>query len=118
MTEVNGRNYKVANVTTNTFRLQDLFGNNIDTTNFTTYSSGGAVDEIFEVATPYAAADIFNLRFAQSADIMYFAHPSYAIRTLSRTDHNAWTFATPTINENTTPSLVGTDQLSKCGNIF
>lgn len=109
MTELNGRNYKVANVTTNTFTLQDLFGNDINTTNFTTYTSGGSVDEIFEVATPYAAADIFDLRFAQSADIMYFAHPSYAIRTLSRTDHNAWTFATPTINENTTPSLVGSN---------
>ena len=36
---------------------------------------------------------------------MYFAHPSYAIRTLSRTDHNAWTFATPSINENSTPVL-------------
>lgn len=109
MTEVNGRNYKVANVTTNTFKLQDLFGNNIDTTNFTTYSSGGAVDEIFEVATPYAAADIFNLRFAQSADIMYFVHPSYAIRTLSRTNHNAWTFATATITGSPNPSLSGTD---------
>ncbi len=109
MTELNGRNYKVANVTTNTFTLQDLFGNDINTTNFTTYTSGGAVDEIFEVATPYAAADVFDLRFAQSADIMYFAHPSYAIRTLSRTDHNAWTFATPTINENNTPSLVGSN---------
>ncbi len=109
MTELNGRNYKVANVTTNTFTLQDLFGNDINTTNFTTYASGGAVDEIFEVATPYAAADIFNLRFAQSADIMYFVHPSYAIRTLSRTNHNAWTFATATISGSPNPSLSGTD---------
>ena len=109
MTELNGRNYKVANVTTNTFTLQDLFGNNINTTNFTTYASAGAVDEIFEVATPYAAADIFDLRFAQSADIMYFVHPSYAIRTLSRTNHNAWTFATATITGSPNPSLSGTD---------
>tara|TARA_R100001463_G_scaffold68372_1_gene121874 strand:+ start:400 stop:2403 length:2004 start_codon:yes stop_codon:yes gene_type:complete len=109
MTELNGRNYKVANVTTNTFTLQNLFGTNINTTNFTTYTSGGAVDEIFEVATPYAAADIFNLRFAQSADIMYFVHPSYAIRTLSRTNHNAWTFATATITGSPNPSLSGTD---------
>ena len=109
MTELNGRNYKVANVTTNTFTLQDLFGNDINTTNFTTYASAGAVDEIFEVATPYAAADIFNLRFAQSADIMYFVHPSYAIRTLSRTNHNAWTFATATITGSPNPSLSGTN---------
>ena len=105
MTELNGRNYIVANVSTNTYSLKDLFGNNINSTNYTTYTSGGATDEIYEIATPYASADVFNLRFAQSADVMYFAHPSYAIRTLSRTDHNAWTFATPSINENSTPVL-------------
>jgi hypothetical protein len=50
MTELNGRNYLVANVTTNTFTLQDLFGNNIDTTSFTTYTSGGTATEIYEIA--------------------------------------------------------------------
>jgi hypothetical protein len=109
MTELNGRNYIVANSTTNTYSLQDLFGNDIDSTNYTTYTSGGSTDEIYQQATPYAAADIFDLRFAQSADVMYFAHPSYAVRTLSRTNHNAWTFAIPTINENTTPILTSTD---------
>ena len=105
MTELNGRNYIVANASTNTYSLKDLFGNNINSTNYTTYTSGGSTDEIYQRATPYASADVFNLRFAQSADVMYFAHPSYAIRTLSRTDHNAWTFATPSINENSTPVL-------------
>ena len=109
MTELNGRNYIVANVSTNTYSLKDLFGNNINSTNYTTYTSGGSTDEIYEIATPYASADVFNLRFAQSADVMYFAHPSYAIRTLSRTDHNAWTFATPSITENSTPVLTTSD---------
>jgi hypothetical protein len=66
MTELNGRNYLVANASTNTFTLQDLFGNNIDTTSFTTYTSGGTATEIYEIATPYAEADLFDLRFAQS----------------------------------------------------
>ena len=109
MTELNGRNYIVANASTNTYSLKDLFGNNINSTNYTTYTSGGSTDEIYEIATPYASADVFNLRFAQSADVMYFAHPSYAIRTLSRTNHNAWTFATPSINENSTPVLTTSD---------
>jgi len=109
MTELNGRNYIVANASTNTYSLKDLFGNNINSTNYTTYTSGGSTDEIYETATPYASADVFNLRFAQSADVMYFAHPSYAIRTLSRTDHNAWTFATPSITENSTPVLTTSD---------
>lgn len=105
MTELNGRNYIVANSTTNTYSLKDLFGNNINSTGYTTYTSGGSTDEIYETATPYSSSDVFSLRFAQSADVMYFAHPSYAVRTLSRTNHNAWTFATPAINENNTPVL-------------
>lgn len=109
MTELNGRNYLIANATTNTFTLQDLFGNDIDTTGFTAYTSGGSVDKLYEEATPYALADVFDLRFAQSADVMYFAHPSYAVRTLSRTNHNNWTFATATINENDTPTLTSSD---------
>ena len=60
MTELNGRNYIVANASTNTYSLKDLFGNNINSTNYTTYTSGGSTDEIYEIATPYAAADVFN----------------------------------------------------------
>lgn len=47
----------------------------------------------YEISTPYAAADLFQLRFTQSADVLYITHPSYAPRTLSRTGHTAWTLA-------------------------
>ena len=118
MTEVNGRNYLVANSTTNTFSLQDLFGNDIDTTNFTTYTSGGTATEIFEVATPYSEADLFNIRFAQSADTMYLVHPSYDIRTLTRSDHNNWTFATLSITGSPSPGLSGSDNRPSCVSFF
>jgi hypothetical protein len=95
MTELNGRNYLVANSTTNTFTLTDLFGNAINTTSFTAYTSGGSATEIFELATPYAEADLFGIRFVQSADTMYLVHPNYDVRKLSRTDHNAWKFSIP-----------------------
>ena len=41
MIELNGRNYRVAGATTNTFTLTNLFGDAIDTTGFTAYTSGG-----------------------------------------------------------------------------
>lgn len=47
----------------------------------------------YEVSTPYLAADLFQLRITQSADVLYICHPSYAPRTLSRTGHTAWTLA-------------------------
>jgi len=105
MTELLSRNYRVANVTTNTFTLTDLHGAAINTTSFTTFDSGVTTAEIYEITSPYASADLANVRFVQSADVMYFVHPSYAIRTLSRTDHNAWAFATPSISGSPTPNL-------------
>lgn len=48
----------------------------------------------YEVASPYAAADLFELYFAQSADILYIAHPDYEPRKLSRTGHTSWTLTT------------------------
>ena len=105
MTELNGRNYRVANSTTNTFTLTDLFGVAINTTSFTTYTSGGTATEIFELATPYPEAKLPDVRFVQSADTMYFVHPEYAIRTLTRSDHNNWSFATPSISGSPSPAL-------------
>jgi len=107
MTELNGRNYRVANSTTNTFSLVDLFGNAINSTSFTTFTSGGTATEIYETASPYAEADLFDIRFVQSADTMYLVHPSYDIRTLTRSDHNNWTFATLSIAGSPSPGLSG-----------
>ena len=107
MTELNGRNYLVANATTNTFTLQDLFGNDIDTTGFTAYASAGEAEEIYEIATPYAEADLFALNYVQSADTMYIVHPSYDIRVLTRAANNNWSFATASITGSPSPALSG-----------
>jgi len=92
MTEVNSRYFKVANSATNTFDLQDLDGNAIDSNTYGTYSSGGTVARLYEIASPYTKADLFELKFTQSADVLYLTHPDYAPRKLSRTGHTAWTF--------------------------
>ncbi|SOD41315.1 hypothetical protein [Nitrosovibrio sp. Nv4] len=88
MTELNGRRATVANVNAaaNTFELSG-----VDSTAFTAYSSGGTASRVYTVATPYAEADLFQLKFTQSADVLYITHPSYAPRKLTRTGHTAWT---------------------------
>ena len=45
MTEVNSGTYIVANKTANTFELTDTNGSNVDTSGFTTYTSGGNVGD-------------------------------------------------------------------------
>lgn len=47
-------------------------------------------DTIYEIPTPYVSGDIANLKFTQSADVLYITHPSYAPRKLIRTGHTQW----------------------------
>lgn len=46
-----------------------------------------------EVETPWLLADIFDLNYTQSADVMYFAHQKYPQQTLTRTSATSFTLA-------------------------
>lgn len=48
----------------------------------------------YEISSPYLEADLFQLKFTQSADVLYIVHPDYAPRSLSRTGHTSWTLST------------------------
>jgi hypothetical protein len=50
--------------------------------------SGGSA---YEISTPYLEAELFELKYAQSADVMYICHPNHAPRKLARTGHTSWT---------------------------
>lgn len=91
MTEVNGKRFAVANATTDTFQLvSQVTGVGIDSSSFTEYSSGGTAERVYTLKTPYSVADLFELKTAQSADVMTITHPNYPIYELSRTDHASW----------------------------
>ena len=90
MTQVNGKRFIVSNKTTTTFELKDIDGNNVNTSSYTTYTSGGVFNRVYTITTPYVTADLPNLKFAQSADVMYICHPDYSIHKLSRTGHTNW----------------------------
>lgn len=63
---------------------------------FRFYKDGGQILEdasasAYEIATPYLTADLLELQYIQSADVMYIVHNDYAPRKLTRTGHTAWT---------------------------
>ena len=91
MTELNGRFLRVASTATNTFALTDYAGTSINSSGYTTYGSAGSAQKVFELATPYTAADIFALQYVQSADVLTITHPNYAPQDIARTDHDVWT---------------------------
>ncbi len=45
---------------------------------------------IFELSTFYTEADLYDLGFTQSADVMTIVHPSYLARNLNRLADNNW----------------------------
>ena len=47
----------------------------------------------YEVVTPYAAADVFALKFVQSGDVLTITHPSYPPAELRRLGAVSWTLA-------------------------
>jgi hypothetical protein len=94
MTELNGRFFRVANKATNTVELTDYAGNNIDGTTYNAYASAGTSGKVYTLATPWLEADLFRLKYTQSADVMTVTHPDYDTRDISRTGHAAWSITT------------------------
>lgn len=91
MVEVNSQGtFQVGSTTANTFQLKNPFGNNFDTTNATTYTSGGTVARIYTISSPYAPADLKDLRAHQIRDTLRLTHPSYAVRNLVRSAATSW----------------------------
>jgi hypothetical protein len=47
----------------------------------------------YEIPTPYAEADLFDLHYVQSADVLTIVHPNYAPRELRRLGATTWTLS-------------------------
>ena len=107
MTEVNNKEFTVAGATTNTFQLSG-----INSSAFTAYSSGGTVGKIVEVTTTYSVTDIFEINYAQSADVLYLAHKDHEPAKLTRTTATSFTLADidfvdgPWLDENITTTTL------------
>ena len=59
-----------------------------------TVLSAGAGSAPYEIASPYAEADLFDIHFTQSGDVLTLVHPKYAPRELRRLGATNWTLAT------------------------
>jgi hypothetical protein len=95
MPEIIGRRLRVANVNVgaNTFELQHTDGTNLNSTAFTTYTTGAVVAKIYKIATPYLEAELEDIRFDQSADVMVLTHKAHPIQELVRLGQTNWTMS-------------------------
>lgn len=93
-------NFKIAGVNTgaNTFQLKYMDGSFVNSTALPVYISQGIIEEVYEISSPYLEADLFDLQFAQSVDVMSIVHPNYAPRKLNRFADTNWTLITNSLN--------------------
>lgn len=101
MVELNGRNFRVDDATTDTFTLVDLWGNAVNTSGYTAYTSGGTAARVYEIASPYTIANLTDsatgcclMSVTQSADVLYICVPGFAPRKLTRSGSTSWAFST------------------------
>ena len=66
------------------------------------HTNGGTLldgSSIYEIASPYGHANLADLHYVQSADVMTITHPSFAPRELRRSGATSWAFTTPNFGE-------------------
>ena len=77
-------------------------------------SSGSA----YEISSPYTTAQLFDLKFAQSADVMYICNENHPVKKLSRTGHTSWTLATVSFSGSPSLPISGANNRPSCVSFF
>lgn len=90
-TQLNGNYYIVVNKTANTYQLNDLFGNIVDTTTFGAYVSGGQAQRVYTLVSPFAAAELSQIKFVQDVNILILTHPNHPPQVLTLISATNWT---------------------------
>lgn len=109
MTQVNNRTFVVTSLTSTTFALHDVYGNNINSTGYGAWTSGGTAARVYTLVTPYLEQDLPWLKITESADVMTVCcvnqttQVEYAPQDLSRITNTDWTFTPVVPNETVSP---------------
>jgi len=99
MTQLNGRYFSVTNVAGNNVTIANLNGVAIDSTAFTAYTAGGTSARVYTIVSPYLAADLAKIKYAQNVNQMVLCHPSYQTYILTLVTAANW---------NLLPIVIGT----------
>lgn len=88
---IQGSYYIIANKNTNDFQLTDLFGNAINAS--APFTIPAAPQRVYTIASPYAAQDLFLIKYAQDVNLLFLCHPNYAPQLLTLNSATSWTLA-------------------------
>ena len=94
MTEVNNQTFTITVLTADTYSLDG-----VNSTGFTAYTSSGVARKLYEMATSFTEANLFDttenvykMGFTQNADTLSVTLHGYSAAEITRTDHDEWTY--------------------------
>lgn len=93
MTQLNQKFAQINGRTAGTLTLGNLQGGNIDSSAYSAYISNGTVQRVYTLTSPFAAADLPLVKFAQNANTMVLTHPNYPPQILTLNSAANWTIA-------------------------
>jgi hypothetical protein len=82
---IGGRSHRITVTGVNAFTTADRWG-------VATVPTGTTAARVYTVASPYQAADVFDLHYAQDSDVLTLTSTAYAARELSRLGATNWQF--------------------------
>jgi hypothetical protein len=93
---LNTRTFYVGDATANTVTLYE-FGRigvgdyvPVVSSSWSSWVGGGTIQRVYEVASPYAGADLFALNYTQSADVLTIVHPDFPAYDVKRLAQTNW----------------------------
>lgn len=117
MTQLNGRYFSVTNVVGGLVTIANLSGVPIDSTGYSAYISGGTASRVYTITSPYAAADLALIKYAQNVNQMVLCHPSYQPYVLTLVTAANWTLLPIVIGSTASPPAAPTLNTTVAGGV-
>lgn len=116
MTQLNGKTFEVRSPTTDTFQLYSVPDiAPVNSSSMTAYASGGIIEPIYQITSPYDSTDLDDLSFDQYRDRLRITSKDFAIRDLTRTDHADWALSEAEISTYEDGPTIGSSSVSAAG---
>lgn len=95
MMQLNGRYVQVVVIDANHFSAKRILdGSAINTTSYTAFTAGGTAARVYTLPSPFAAADLALIKYAQNVNTMILCHPNYGPQLLTLVSAASWSIIT------------------------
>lgn len=89
--QLNNRFYQVINIG-GTVTLADVNGVPVNASAYSPYTGGGTISRVYQIPSPYTAAELALLKFTQNASAMTLTHPNHPPYNLTLVGPTNWSF--------------------------